>query len=533
MQPRWPSFYNFLEDRASRFGPKVALSYFSGTWNFLTYAEVFALSKARAAMLIQSGHQPGDRVATISANNLGLPIHLFGSTLAGLVNVPLDPKLSASELLSILKHVQARTLVVSPEFESLAFSLQREAGIEKVLRLETPSPIFPLAFASRERAAAETTAIYYTSGTLGTPKGVMVPLSALLFELSTLTGLEENNEGDVIFSILPLNHLYGLTAGVLYSLACGAEYVFAHSLAPPEIAFCLNERKVTQLSVVPLLLNLMKRGILRKFSEQPPLRRGLISIFLFIGPYLPTSSRRRLFASVHEKLGGALRRSVSGAAPLDPHTQRFFRAIGAPIFEGYGLTETGPVVCVNTTRRWRKGSVGKALPGVEVMIEPESGEILVRGPNVMQGYFRAPELTQEVLSADGWFRTGDLGSIRGGYLTITGRKKSLLVLESGKKVQAEEVEQAIAASPHFADVCVVGQRSETGELVVAVVQATPEYLTAMGADADKAATAEVQLHCRKLAPYKRPVRVILLREPFPKTSSGKVKRQLVAESIQI
>jgi long-chain acyl-CoA synthetase len=515
MKTRWNSLEHFLEDCARSFGKKNAFSLFEdGCWKVMDYETVLRASRERARALSRSGHGPGQRVAILSPSKIELPVQFFGTILAGAIAVPIDPKLSETEIESILKHLEPRTLIVSREFRQLGYDLRLRLGIEKLLLLEQePQTALP-GPDPREQPKDETAAIYYTSGTLGSAKGVMISTETFLFELTALRQLKENDENDVIFSILPMNHLYGMTGGVLYSMACGSEYVFAHSLAPQDIGFCLQERRVTQMSVVPLLLNLMRRGIQKRFSEQSLFKRTLLKLFLTVGPWLPQAARRKLFGPVHEKLGGHLRRAVSGAAPLDPATYDFFRAIGAPVFEGYGLTETGPVACVNTTRSVRKGTVGRVLPGVELKVEAgqdgKFGEILIRGPNVMQGYYKAPELTAEVITEDGWFRTGDLGRLENGFLRITGRKKSLIVLESGKKVHAEEVEQALSTGTHFQDICVLGMPSrEAGEQVVAVVHPSAEFLAAAAGSPEKAASDEVARLCRKLAPFKRPARVVV------------------------
>jgi long-chain acyl-CoA synthetase len=538
MKLRWESFAEFLADRAAAGGERPAFSLWEEGWRHLSFREVRESAEARARALLRSGHRAGDRVAILSPTKLALTPEILGIMLAGAVAVPLDPKLSSAELLAILRHVEPRTLIVAEELRALGADLAAEAGIAKLLFL-AEVPALPFSEASPPALPApsldDTVAIYYTSGTVGRAKGVMVSARSILTELTALSGFEENDEDDVIFSILPLNHLYGFTAGVLYSLACGSEYVFAHSLKPDDITRCLVERRVTQLNVVPLLLNLMRRGIQARIAGQPAGKRRLVEICLKIGPFLPVALRRAIFKSIHEKMGGRLRGAVCGAAPLDPATFQFFNAIGAPIYEGYGLTETGPVVSVNHPGRAKKGSAGQPLPGVEVKIENPgddgSGEILTRGPHLMRGYFRDDPLTREAINEEGWFRTGDLGRLDRGYLRITGRLKGLIVLPSGKKVHAEEVEQALSMSRHLQDVCVVGiPTRDHGEMLAAVVFPTEGFGT--GEERQKAVEREVFQACRGLAAWKQPQRVIVRDTPFAKTSSGKVKRHLVMSEVR-
>jgi len=530
MELAWKSFAAFLAERTAAGGARPALTLFEDGWRVLSYGELARSAEARAQALLRSGHRPGDRVAVLAPLKLELTPELLGIILAGGIAVPLDAKLSEDEHLSILKHVEPRSLLVSEEFQTSGRRLAERLGILKLLPLERePAAAFLPPLPLPERNLEDTVANYYTSGTLGRPKGVMVSARSILAEITALTSFRENDENDVIYSILPLNHLYGFTAGVLFSLACGSEYVFAHSLRPEEISRCLKERRVTMLIVVPLLLNLMRRGILAKFAQLPPGRRRIAELSLKVAPYLPISVRRAFFQPIHEKMGGRLRAAISGAAPLDAATFKFFQAIGTPIYEGYGLTETGPVISVNHPGRARMGSAGQALPGIEIKIASaaagEEGEILTRGPHLMQGYFRDEALTNEAIDQDGWFHTGDLGRIENGYLRILGRSKGLIVLGSGKKVHAEEVEQALSVSQHFQDVCVIGASHAQGEQVTAVVHLSEEGF------GQAAAEAEVAKRCAKLAEWKRPQRVILRTEPFAKTSSGKVKRHVVLREV--
>jgi long-chain acyl-CoA synthetase len=284
----------------------------------------------------------------------------------------------------------------------------------------------------------------------------------------------------------------------------------------------------------------MKRGMERKFSEEPDLgKRKLIRIFLAVAPYLPIFLRRLIFKPVHDRLGGHLRRIVSGAAPLDIKTLNFFRSLGIPIYEGYGLTETGPVISVNTTANWKSGSVGQPLPGVQIRIdknslEEKTGEILCRGGHLMLGYYQNEDLTKQVFTSDGWFKTGDVGFLdHQNFLHISGRIKSLIVLESGKKVHAEELENIYATSKLVQDVCVLGIKGKNGaEQITVVVYPSEEILQLMKENREKAAEAvvyEIEKLSEKLAKYKQPQQILLRKDPFPKTSSGKVRRHLVSE----
>jgi long-chain acyl-CoA synthetase len=233
--------------------------------------------------------------------------------------------------------------------------------------------------------------------------------------------------------------------------------------------------------------------------------------------------RRILYAPVLRAFGGRLHQLYAGGAPLDPEVARQFERMGLRIFEGYGLSETSPVIATNTPRAYRLGSVGRPLPGVEVRIV--NGEIQTRGPHVMRGYLDRPDLTAQVMDPDGWFKTGDLGRLDDdGYLHVTGRAKDVIVLGGGKKVYPDEVELLLADHPAFAEVCVLGMPSRQmrgHEEVCAVV--VPH-----GDDASDDAHAEVARMLAGLAQFKHPTRVLVRREPIPRTTTRKAKRQALA-----
>jgi long-chain acyl-CoA synthetase len=537
MEARWSNFGQVFSDCAKEFSSEIAVSSFrNNQWECLTYTELERAVARRAKALVLAGFSQGTKIALLSATSTDSIVLLCGALVAGVTITPLDSKATEGEHSEILKRLQPKGLYVSREFLERGLNLARDLGIEKVLLIEDEVANYFSADAIVNGAQpSDLAAIFFTSGTLGAPKGVLVSYGSLLFELTSLSGLKENHKQDTIFSILPINHIYGVTAGFLYAFVCGCEYVVAHSLAPEEIGRALRDRRVTQMTAVPLLMSVMRRGISAKIQEQPPLRRRLVSLFLALGPYLPMPVRRKLFSAIHNRLGGSLARVVCGAAPLDSITERFFRAIGIPIYVGYGLTETGPVVSVNTTRKYQKGSVGQILPGVEVRIQRDNsskkvGEIQVRGPNVMAGYFLDAEATKEAISSEGWFRTGDLGFLSGTYLYIGGRTKSLIVLGSGKKVHPEEVEVLIGNGGQFSENCVLGiPLPEQGEQVVAVVYPSEEFRKTNSDNLEKAAEEEVLRICRKLAPYKRPAKVFVSHEPLPKTTSQKVRRNEMKE----
>ena len=292
--------------------------------------------------------------------------------------------------------------------------------------------------------------------------------------------------------------------------------------------------------VVPLFLKLLRETIQKDVMRSGILRRALFRAMLIMARGLPNRGLRRfLFHSVHRQFGGRLTEFICGGAPLDPRVAHFFQRLGFSVYQGYGLTETGPVVSMNTPHHNKIGSVGLPLPGVSVRIirsDPHvsDGEILTRGPHVMKGYFRREDLTKDVIDAGGWLHTGDLGHIdTAGYLHITGRLKDLIVLGNGKKVHPEEVEDVLCRGASVKEVSVLGRRAQNGlhkdtEEVWAVV------VPRDGQGEDHHATEQIVLRdveqlSRTLAPFKRPTRVAVRFEDLPRTTTRKIRRPMIQQ----
>jgi long-chain acyl-CoA synthetase len=384
-----------------------------------------------------------------------------------------------------------------------------------------------------ERSVDETGLLIYTSGTTGRPKGVEITLGNLAFEVRSLLQVNPFQPDDVLVSILPLHHLLELVCGLLVPLHVGARVCYSASLFPQDVVALLRERRATVMLCVPLFLKLMKAAVEREVHARGRGARLGFGAALVVARALPMSSRRRLFAALHARLGGRLRAFICGGAPLDREVADFFLRLGVPVYEGYGLTETSPVVAVNGPRARRSGTVGRPLPGVRVRIE--AGEVLTAGPHVMRGYYRRPEITAEVFDGE-WLRTGDLGELDAdGFLRITGRIKNLIVLPGGRKVQPEEVEGVLARSAFVREVCVAGTArlgglSEGDEEVCAVVVPS-EPLADRFAGRAEALAEEIRQDLARigavLSPYKRPTRLVVRAERLPMTSTRKIRRPLV------
>ena len=467
-------------------------------------------ARALSSRLRAMGLQPGDRVALLSRVRPEWAMALLGVWRSGGILVPLDVKATAVELAAILEDSRPVALVVSEAQAGLA----REAAASAGTRLESlEAGVRPHGrddASAPERSIHETGFLIYTSGTTGRPKGVEITLGNLAFEIRSLLQVNPILPDDVLVSILPLHHLLELVCGLLVPLHVGARVCYSPSLFPQDVVALMRGQRATMVLAVPLFLKLMKAGIEREVHARGWGARLGFAAAHAAARLLPVAARRRLFAGLHAQLGGRLRAFICGGAPLDREVADFFERLGVPVYEGYGLTETSPVVAVNGPGARRPGTVGRPLPGVRVRIE--AGEVLTAGPHVMRGYYRKPEITAEVLDGE-WLRTGDLGELDAdGFLRITGRLKNLIVLPGGRKVQPEEVEAVLARSALVREVCVAGTASRGGlsegdEEVCAVVVPSETLADRFAGRAD-ALAEEIREDLGRigavLSPYKRP-----------------------------
>jgi long-chain acyl-CoA synthetase len=541
----------FLKTSCQRSGQNQMLSVLriSGSemiWDSLTGDEAWIRIDEMKRRLLLAGVTSASRIAIVGETSLDWMIYFFAALRCGATVCPLDIKLTAEECHDLIVRF-ASTHVFSSR--SFAAELEKNPRIQNHTSrlivfgdLSSPSSE-AVTFLTKDLHIASESAklIIYTSGTLGTPKGVVISLASVFFEIVSISsGTVTPPHYRTAFSIMPLNHIYGVTAGLFYYMWNGLEFTQTQSLAPEHIAHILAKKSVHQLMTVPLLLKLLRNGILAKVKLKPKLSQYVFHAIIWLNSKLKSTWIANLvFGEVRKTLAPHLERIVCGGAPLDAKYEDFFQALAWPVFAGYGLTETGPVISVNTDLASCRGSVGKPLQGVEVKIEKESpheptGEILTRGPHVFKNYENAPELTKEVLRDDGWFSTGDLGYLdRNGFLFIVGRQKSMIVLPSGKKIQPEEVEKLLLLSPLIKDVCVLGlPDKEMGVKIIAQVLLENAAEVADDLNITKPIAEQLRALCKSLAPFKRPQEFRFRKTPFPMTSSQKIKRHQVQKEIE-
>ena len=537
-----------LQAKARRLGPKLALSlHGSHPAEQYSYEGLDEASGRLASGLMNLGLKAGDRVALLCESRPRWALAFFAAIRAGAIVVPMDTKQTESELAFIMADAKPKFLLVSSSQEKLCQSLMRDYSDTLVLSVEAMD--VQTEFESVDKIAShdirpsvarnelDVAVITYTSGTMGNSKGVETTFGNLLFQIHAIRSVVLKIKHITTISILPLNHLFELTAGFLGVLYAGGSICYCNSLLPGEIVAAMRQQKVTCMTTVPLFLKLFAGAIRTEINKQSKWKRLLFNVISHVSFMLPMASRRRLFSQLHGRMGGCLEFFVCGGAPLDVATAQFFERIGLPVYQGYGLAETSPVITTNGPTANRTGSVGKPLPGVEIKIST-SGEILSRGPHVMQGYLGNKALTARVIDSAGWLHTGDIGYIdRDGFLYVSGREKNVIVLGSGKKVQPEELEAVLFENPWIEEGCVVGATGEHGllegsEEVCAIAVATEAavmHCAEHTKNLREFVSHIVEQRAQSIAPYERPTRIYLREEPLPRTSTRKIRRPEVCE----
>lgn len=464
----------------------------------------------------------GDRVVLWLPNHWRTPVYLFALWKLGAIVVPFDREMNPEAATSIIASVRPRLVLVGYP-ERPAWARQHA-----VVDWWEPQPSTRNDQATAWlRPTEELAAIFFTSGTTGTPKGCMITHANLLSQVEA--GFERIPLDSTcrLASILPLSHLFELTCGMLYPVAAGAAIHYIPSRRGPDIIRVLSEQHITHMMVVPQLLDMMGQALDQQLRASVP--RPVYRLMDATAERMTMARRRTLFWAVHRKLGGHLRLLASGGAALSPTTQRLWERLGIRVVQGYGTSECSPIIaCGAPDGSTPAGSVGKPIEGVDVRLGRE-GELLVRGPNVMQGYWNEPDRTAEVLT-DGWYATGDLASIdQSGNIWLSGRARDLIVLPSGLNVWPRDVEDALRQEPGVLDAAVIAvPRAGGGASLHAYL--IPSETAARSCD-----LGALVARCNgRLAQHQRLAGASWWDQPdFPRTSTLKVRRHLLPMPEQV
>ena len=556
------SITDILETINKQYGeiPALRIRTKDGSFRSLSYVGLGRRAVDLSSTLIKLGIAKGDRVAILSEGRPEWSIAFFGIISCGGIIVPIDVKLTEKEIQFILSDSNAKCIITSAKFIGILDTVKGSlADLKNIILLDESDRKDVILLKDLKMKEGEqkynpiqpqdTALIVYTSGTTGIAKGVELSYDNLMFQVRSLNDIIRYTHKDQFLSILPLNHMLEITGGLIAPLYAGSCITYADTIKTTTLVSLMKQTHTTNMICVPLILKMMHEAIMKKVAALPTVQKNIFYFLLALSRFLLRFNiriGRLFFGSVHQELGGKFRAFVSGGAPLGIDVELDLNALGFRVLQGYGLTETAPVITVNTFADNRFGSVGKPLPGVEVRIvktdeASKEGEIIVRGPNLMKGYFRSPEKTAEIIK-DGWLYTGDLGYLdKDGFLFISGRARNLIVLGGGKKVFPEEVEEVMSQSPSIKEICVLGRVSIKGirkgceEVYAVIVPNLDHFSDDEKKDEEKIRlkiSSELSQMSKDLAEYKRIVDFEIWREELPKTATKKVRRKLVSDMIK-
>ena len=519
----------------------------------LTYSDFKEVALPLARALEDADFDPDDRGAIIMTNQSKWLISAYAISYCGGVLVPLDYKLTPAEQLQLLAHSKAKVLVV--EYH-LWRAIMADPGFDKIgtkIVLVTEAPLgADLAGAFRwedfkrkgapdfiMRQKDDVACIVYSSGTGGRPKGCVLTHENYLEQCRSLTAWYPFWPGVRYLSILPTNHAIDFMVGFIGPFVCGACVVHLRTLRPEFVRDAFVRYRITYVSLVPMILKNLERGLRAKFDELPSWKRTILNSIIALNRALTrrrpnVKLSRMLLGNIHRGFGGELVALITGGAFMEPSTMQFFYDLGVPVVNGYGLTEAGTALTLNDLKPFRADTVGKPLPGVELRIlNPDSegiGEVAAHSKTVMSHYLDDPELTLETI-VDGWLLTGDLGRFeQHGHLQLFGRKKNMIVTEGGKNIYPEDIETVFDGLTVKEYAVFAGNyiwpRKELGrEALLLILRLEQNQKLETGLLED------ISARNRKLPDFKRIGGYLVWDKDFPRTASMKIKRQILAEEI--
>lgn len=533
-----------------------------------TYAELGRIVRNLSKYLFHIEKiKKGDRVAVLSENRPEWIMAYIAIVYNGGVVVPIDARLNEHEIKFIVEHSEPAIIFISrkqldkiSQLTELIKKFKRIVLFDPLLSEELKDKRYIFIWDAVNKAENEVkelkenpidpedlAAIIYTSGTTGTAKGVMLTHKNISSQIRSLSKLELIKPGDVALSILPLHHTYEASTTFWMGITNGATITFASSLLPKKFLEDIKNTGVNKMMVVPLLLEKVYEGIIRELNAKPmaKLLVKFLELIAMLGNVIfgDKKASKFLFKFLRNKAGfGKMEFMVSGASPLPERVSKGLELWGFTILNGYGLTEASPVVSVNPLNKPKNKSVGLPIPDIEVRIyEPNEegiGEIIVKGDNVMKGYYKNEQATKETIDPDGWLHTGDLGKFdEEGYLYVVGRIKNLIVTHGGKNVYPEELEEMLNSSPYIMESLVIGipKGEGYGEEPYAIVVPdldSIEYQLGIKKETiameilEKLISEEIKKVNEKLPIYKRIKGFKISMEELPKTSTRKIKRYL-------
>ncbi len=554
----WPTLPELFEISAMRFADRPCFTIYENGRQSLTYAQALAIIKRVAGRLAELKAKPGTNIALTGKNSPEWAVAYLAILFAGCTVVPLDNQLRTEDVATFVRASGARFLFCDEEkYDAID---EKALGLEGKFSLHPGKPGYVYGLSGNYSLAdaqsrvvddEDLAAIMYTSGTTGDPKGVMLSHRNLVADCFLAQSNLDIRHTDVFYALLPIHHAYTMLAVFIEAISVGAEIVFAKRLAVAQLLKDFREAGVTMFLGVPLLFNKLIAGIMGKIKEKGAFAYGLIRFLMLVSGAVKRltgiNPGKRIFRSVLEKASlSSLRICISGGGPLAPEVFADYNRLGLDFIQGYGLTETSPILTLNPVERYKPASVGKIVAGAEMrVLDPDAsgnGELVVKGPMVMRGYYMNEAATREVFTEDGWFRTGDVGSIdKEGYVYLSGRAKNVIVTEGGKNVYPEEIENAFQLYPEIEQVMVRGYVEDAAlktEGIEALVFPSEDYFMSIAAGAappresvlKRIADIIQEVNSRLLA-YQRIGRHAVLEKPLEMTTKKTVKRFQVKENV--
>ena len=544
----WPTLPELFRINVSRYPDSPCFTVFDPNKICLTYKETLVIIQAVARWLCMAGITKGDNVALTGKNSPEWAIAYLGILFAGATVVPIDYQMKNEEIDLLIKTARAKILFVDEERHTY---YSQNPGILKdivSLRKGVGNYIYTLNGSEvtiNEATETDLAAMLFTSGTTGTPKGVMLTHQNLVADCLLAQGNLDIFHEDTFYAILPIHHAYCMLAVFIEAISVGAEILFGKKMITSIMLKELKEGKVTMLLGVPMLFNKLLAGILRGMKAKGRLVYGILSFLMMVSgltkKIFGVNPGKKIFHAVLDKASLAtMRICISGGGPLAPSVFRKFNQLGIDFVQGYGLTETSPIINLNPVERYKETSVGKIVPQVDMKIlnpnENGIGEVILKGPMVMKGYFEMPDETAAVFTPDGYFKTGDLGYLDNeGYLYLTGRAGNMIVTEGGKNVYPEEIENEFQLYDEIDQILVRGfimDEKMKIEGIEALIYPSPEIKNDAG---QLLSQQEIKTKIdgivtevnQRLQPYQKIIRTVILSESMEMTTTKKIKRYAV------
>jgi len=538
-----------LENTAERIPERVALMVNNGdgTLCTLTYSQFRSRVEKLSSFIQKAGFTSGEHIAVLGKNSPDWATAYLAVQTAGCIVIPLDAAMRPQELRHIIRHSDAKAIFMDSKFMYVLKDGDEEFfsnltyfqldNIESLIKTED-EPL-PPRYPDDDNLTA---AIIYTSGTTGSPKGVVLTHKNIIADIIGMLPIIPFTDKDNFLSVLPIHHAFECTCGFLTPIAIGCGICYARALRAKEILEDIAISNATIMLGVPLLFEKFYKGILKGVKKKGAAAKTvfgtIISITKALDGIFKGHSGKVLMSAFRQKAGfGNLWLMISGGAAIRPEVVHFFNHFGIICIQGYGLSETSPVLAVNPPFRNKASSVGPPVAGIDIRIgnrnKDEVGEIQATGTPVFQKYYKNPEATEEAFTEDGWFKTGDLGFIdTEGYVTICGRKKNLIITSGGKNVYPEEIEDILNSTQFILESIVIGMKSGSGEEPFAIIVPDFDVIDAhfegdwSNEKIERLLRQTIEDVNNKIASFKRIKGFKIQEDEFPKTSTKKIKRYL-------